>query len=391
LKCVFAGEKLAKHKTLFPVYETCPVIRIRIKFFLFIFMKKILKHIVVIIITLEARLVLRKYKPKIIAVTGSVGKTSTKDAIAVVLQKHFFIRSSMKSFNSEIGVPLTILGCESGWSSVWKWMKIILEGVALLVLHNHYPSVLVLEVGTDRPGDIKKVTSWLHPDIAVVTRIGAVPVHVEFFASRQALITEKANLVSAVKKDGVVILNHDDSDVMSMAQHVLTDVHLVSFGLSEGSVIRGIKPEICYAKDGTPEGLSSQVVCDGSTTPFRLYGSINEAYLFSALAACATAHSMGLPLTTIVERLSELTPSPGRSRLLEGIKETTIIDDSYNASPTAVQSALQGLRAVQTTGHKIAALGDMMELGKESVREHAKVGELAVESADVLVTVGLRA
>ena len=111
--------------------------------------------------------VLKKYKPKIVAVTGSVGKTGTKDAIYAVLESKFFVRSSEKSFNSELGVPLSILGCQSGWDSPFAWIRVFLEGLALILFKNHYPAWLVLEVGLDRPGDIAHIAQWLTPDIVI--------------------------------------------------------------------------------------------------------------------------------------------------------------------------------------------------------------------------------
>src|SRR3989338_11173054 len=126
-------------------------------------MKNFFKKIVVWILVTEARLVLRKYKPKIVAVTGSVGKTSTKDAIYTILSSVTFVRKSEKSFNTEIGLPLTILGCPNAWSNPFAWLGNFIEGMKLIVLPNHYPRTLILEVGADRPGDIKNIVRWMKP------------------------------------------------------------------------------------------------------------------------------------------------------------------------------------------------------------------------------------
>src|SRR3989338_6438454 len=146
-------------------------------------MSRAIRFCVVLLLTAQARAVLRKYHPHIIAVTGSVGKTSTKDAIYTVLSSKFFVRKSEKSFNSDVGVPLTILGCKNAWNNPFLWAKNLLEGFALLILKNHYPKWLVLEVGADRPGDIRKLARWLKPDVVVITALPDVPVHVEFFDS----------------------------------------------------------------------------------------------------------------------------------------------------------------------------------------------------------------
>src|SRR3989338_369090 len=147
-------------------------------------MEEILKNTVINILTWEAKQILKKYKPKIVAVTGSVGKTSTKDAIALVLESGFKkVGKSEKSYNSELGVPLAIIGAKSGWNSALKWLEVIWKGARLIVERNSYPEFLVLEIGADRPGDIKKIRSWLTPDVAVVTALADTPVHVEFFQS----------------------------------------------------------------------------------------------------------------------------------------------------------------------------------------------------------------
>lgn len=143
--------------------------------------KKVSKKVVTAILQFEAQLVLKKYKPNIVAVTGSVGKTSTKDAIFSVLSTSFFTRKSDKSFNNELGVPLTILGLQTAASDPSGWIRNIFDGLALILLTHKYPRWLVVEVGADRPGDIRAIASWLRPDIAVVTRLSDVPVHVEFF------------------------------------------------------------------------------------------------------------------------------------------------------------------------------------------------------------------
>ena len=123
-----------------------------------------------------------------------------------------------KSFNSELGVPLTILGCGSGWNNPALWFSNILEGLSLIFLKNHYPKWLVLEIGADRPDDIKKTARWLCPDIVVITRIGDVPVHIEFFQSVDDVVKEKTYLAAAVSKDGALILNGDDERVLAMKE-----------------------------------------------------------------------------------------------------------------------------------------------------------------------------
>ena len=124
-------------------------------------------------------------KPKIIAVSGTVGKTSAKEAIALVLGSEFDVRKSEKSYNSEIGVPLTIIGAKTGWGDPKQWLSIILKGLKVFLFANDYPEFLVLEMGVDRLNDMEKMISWVKPDVAVITAVGTIPVHVQYFSGRK--------------------------------------------------------------------------------------------------------------------------------------------------------------------------------------------------------------
>jgi len=144
-----------------------------------------MKKIVFWIIQLEAKIVLRKYKPRIIAITGSVGKTSAKNAIYDAINSFYYAGKSQKSYNTEIGIPLTILGKSVGYGNFWRslatWLKNIMEGILLIILPNVYPKWLVVEAGIDQPGDMDLINKWLNSDIVVFTRFAQTPAHVEFF------------------------------------------------------------------------------------------------------------------------------------------------------------------------------------------------------------------
>ena len=345
----------------------------------------------------EARLVLKKYKPKIIAVTGSVGKTSTKDAIYATLSKFYFIRKSTKSFNSEIGVPLTILGCANGWSSPSRWLKNIFDGFMLIVMPNPYPEWLVLEVGVDKPGDMDQITSWLKPDVVVVTRLSKVPVHVEFFKSPEAVFEEKGKLVKAVKPDGVVILNADDEDVL--AYKGTTSAKTMLFSMNDHADLAASHYAVLYehgvtmpssANNERPVGITFRLDYQGKSIPVTIKHSVGYQYIYTALAALSVGLSQGLNLVKLADALSEYDTPPGRMKLLDGIKKTAIIDDTYNSSPIALASALETLGMLGAK-RRIAVLGDMLELGKYSTEQHRKAGVHVYEHADLLVTVGVRA
>src|SRR3989339_898057 len=158
-------------------------------------MRTIFRKTLIHILRIESRLVISKYKPKIIAITGSVGKTSTKDAVYAVLSGITYVRKSEKSYNSEIGLPLTILGVPNGWNNPLIWLKNILKGLWLLLMYHKYPKWLVLEVGVSHPDDMHCTASWLKTDVVIITAIGETPAHIEFFNSRKHLIEEKSKLI----------------------------------------------------------------------------------------------------------------------------------------------------------------------------------------------------
>lgn len=353
-------------------------------------MKNILKKIIVLILELEARLVLKKYKPKIVAITGSVGKTTTKDAIFAVLNSAFFVRKSEKSFNSELGLPLTVLGCENAWNNPFLWFKNIFKGLGVIFLKNHYPKWLVLEVGADAPGDIERSAKILKPDIVVMTRFPTIPVHVEFFESPQVLISEKKKLAKYMKEDGILVFNKDDENMEAF--RIPKDAQKISFGYNEGSDILGMNDDILY-EESVPVGEIFRVEYAGSSAPVTLKGVIGKAHTYSALAAIAVGASQNLNIAQITSSLAKnYNSQSGRMRILRGIKNSVLLDDSYNASPVAVKKALETVFQIETKkeGRKIVALGDMLELGRFSAEEHKKIGELLTGKVDLLVAVGLR-
>ena len=216
-------------------------------------MKETFKKLISQILKIESKLILWKYKPKIIAVTGSFGKTSTKDAVYAVISKISYVRKSEKSYNSEIGLPLTILGCPNGWSNPYIWLKNVLKGLWLFIWPHKYPKWLVLEVGIGKPDDMHKTASWLKTDAVIITAIGETPVHIEFFDSRKHLIEEKSELIKTLKKDGILVLNADDSAVLAMKTK--TKNRIITYGFNEEADIRGSEDTILYSSTGEPQGI----------------------------------------------------------------------------------------------------------------------------------------
>ena len=352
-------------------------------------MKSFFKNILIKIITLEARAILKKYHPSIVAVTGSVGKTSTKDAIFTVLSPSCYVRKSEKSFNSDIGVPLTILGVQNAWNDPFHWLQNIFDGLDLIFFKHKYPECLVLEIGADHPDDIKKITEWLKPDISVITRIGDVPVHIEFFPSLDSLISEKAYLVKELKKDGNLILSADDKRVRDLSKDV--NQKCLTFGIKENATVSASNIEIMYSEDRRPQGMSFKLNFEGNSVPIKLKGILGIQQIYPVLAATVVGIARGISFSKIIDSLSNYTSTKGRMNIIPGINDSTIIDDSYNSSPDALHEALSTLSYIETSGKRIAILGDMMELGRYSADEHRRAGIHAIESCKIIITVGLRA
>ncbi len=377
-------------------------------------MKQWLKSLVVLVLQWEAKMVLRKYNPKVVAITGSVGKTSTKDAVYAVLSKKYHTRKSEKSFNSELGVPLTILGLGNAWGNPLHWIQNVIDGLSLVVTTHQYPEWLVLEVGADRPGDIRSLANWIKVDVAIITRLPEVPVHVEFFDSVEAVIEEKASLMDAVRPGGAILLYADDERTRKLEQRLpAPDAQIVLFGfeketdvwVSRFEVVREepARPDAGHSGEGPhawPIGMRAHITINGESAPVEILGSLGTHAFLPAVAAAAAGSVLGLSMQEIVAGIESYDPPPGRVRLLPGIKGTLIIDDTYNASPAATTAALDALALALprrasadlsiSQGRRVAVLADMMELGRMSVDEHRKIGIKAAKVADLLIVVGIR-
>jgi len=339
----------------------------------------------IFILKILAKATLWRYQPTIVGLTGSVGKTSSKEAIFAVLKNKFNVRRNQKNYNNELGVPLTILGQETGGQSLFHWLKVIIAGSLGIVYTRNYPEILVLEMGADKIGDIAYLVSFVRCYIGVITAIGAIPVHVEFFQGAEQVAQEKANLIKSLDKDGWAILNFDDERVRAMAEK--TKAKVFGYGFHPDADLQASQLE-AHLDDLSQAAISFKVDYLGSNVPLRLTGLLGVHQICPALVAIAVGLIFKMNLVEISQALKNYQLPPGRLRLLKGIKKSWIIDDTYNASPIATLAALEVL--AKTKGRKIAVLGDMLELGSFSEEAHRQVGAKAAQDVDLLLTVGER-
>lgn len=339
------------------------------------------------ILKILARITLWRYRPIIIAITGSMGKTSTKEAIFSVLKEDFSVRRNIKNYNNEIGLPLTILGVTSAGRSIIGWFFNFIKAFLFLIYYPKYPKILVLEMGVDKPGDMEYLMSIVRPHISVFTGVGDIPVHVEFFKGPKALAREKGKIIKYLTRNDFAVLNIDDPLVANRADK--TKAKIISYGFSDEADFCPQELDFSYSLDEQDIlGISFKIISSGKVVPFRLSGILGYHQLYVALAAIAVGKILGMNLVEISNHLADYQGPAGRMRLLGGVKNSFIIDDTYNASPTATQKALETLGDIPAEGKKIAVLGDMLELGSYAQKAHRKIGRLALEVSDIFIAVG---
>jgi len=352
-------------------------------------MRSILQYILKIL----AKVVLYRYKPEIVAVTGNVGKTSTKEAIAQVLEKFFRVRQNKRNYNNEIGVPLTIIGLETGGSSLIAWLKNFLLALRTILWRGDYPEILILEMGIDKPGDMEYLMSFIPVDVAVITAIGEFPVHLEFFPGKGKLVQEKALLAKSLDGEGQVVLNYDDLSVRAIGDELPEGLKKIQYGFGQAANLRIMNYELGIRNlEKKDFGISFKLEYGGSIVPAQIKGATGKQHAFALAAAAGVGLYFGLNLVEISGAFKKHRSLPGRTNLLKGIKQTWIIDDSYNASPLATLASLEILNQFsEGKRRRIAVLGDMLELGSKTEEGHRQVGKKVKETADLLFTVGSRA
>lgn len=323
----------------------------------------------------------------IIGITGSVGKTSSKEAIQNIVARERMVRAPSKNFNNELGLPLAIIGNFKSIGGVLFWISVLGKGIySVIVKDKHYPEVLILEYGIDRPGDMKKLLDIARPHVGVFTAMGKVPVHVEYFTGPDQVAKEKAKLIAQLPATGFAILNADDPLVMHAKSD--TRAQIITFGTSEHADVR--VSNFANHFDGHSTGISMKLTYGGSFVPVRIDGALGESQAFTSAIACSVGLVFGMNLVSIADVLSKYEAPAGRLRCIQGIRESMIIDDTYNAAPKAMENAIDTLASLPAR-RRIAVLGDMLELGKYTLEVHEEIGKrVKKKGIDVLVTIGLR-
>lgn len=353
-------------------------------------MKKILKKIIVKILIWEARAILNKYQPKIILVGGDVGKTTTKDATYEAVKNSFSARKSTKSLNSETGLPLSIIGKETGWRSPIAWIKILTRGLHLLIKKQEYPELLVLELGDGKPGDTLMITKWLEADVLILTKVDDIPSHVEFFDSIEGSRKEKSDLIKALKKDGTLITNTEDVNALKIIKNSnRSDISVKKYGTDPNSNLQ-IK-DYSIKKSNSKIGLEINLSLNSKDFQLFIPGYLGSGVVHAISAGILASGALGSETQKCLDGFEGNLDFPrGRLRVIPGVKKTILIDDTYNAGHASTKLALDTLKSFPEAKRRIALLADMLELGKHSQEAHEKIGVMCPKNCDILITVGDR-
>jgi UDP-N-acetylmuramoyl-tripeptide--D-alanyl-D-alanine ligase len=327
----------------------------------------------------QARRLIKRHHLIVVAVCGSVGKTSTRSAIVTVLRQKLKTQAiHHPGYNSELGLPLSIFEMRTPDSLInpfaWAWRLIQAE---IIINRPYAGQVLVLELGTDHPGEIDRYLRYLQPDVGVITAI--TPEHMENFESLDAVAAEELKIVSACK----YLLASASIPAHYKKKFIGVHPHHDYYGTTKHDTY-----QIAVSQDDPVSGMTCTISKSGHKVIKDLsIGLFGESAALSALAAFAVADHLGLSSQTISKGLGKLKPVAGRMQVMKGENDSILIDDTYNSSPAAVEASLQALYATSPRGRRIAILGSMNELGAESKTYHEQIGPAAA-GVDLLLTVG---
>lgn len=335
-------------------------------------MKRFFRNLIAKFLILHARRRVHAHST-VIGVTGSIGKTTAKEAMAKILSTRFTTLASAKSLNSDFGVPLTLLEEEeSGFSDPLKWLGILFRAEWRGYTKLSHEKI-ILELGIDAPGDIPRLLEIIEPQIGVF--LNAAPVHLENFRNVEEIAAEKSLLIANLPAPGVAILNADDK----FSRATATRAKKIFFGTAVDADLRATKIRENLG------GLSAEISWKGETAQFRA-PVLGRQNLPSLLAAITVGVVEGISLKKSVEALKNFRLPPGRLNLLEGMRGSRIIDGSYNSNPMSLAAALTTLGQLEAE-RKIVILGQMNELGSDSENYHREAAKQAADIADIVIGV----
>jgi len=341
------------------------------------------------ILKILARAVLKRQKPEIVAITGSVGKTSTKEACFKVFKQKFNTWCTPKNYNTEIGVPLAIIGVvKTPKRSFLKWFKVFLKALFFLIFKTKkYPEILILELGADKPGDIAYFMSFIKPDVSIITAINKV--HLANFHKFSQLIAEKRQIIESLDQNSYAVLNFDDELIVKNSNK--TSARILSYGLKNSKAKVKAK-EVKIISRNQQLGLYFKLMYKNTVMPVFIRGLLAKHQIYSLLAAVACGLIYDITPVNIAHGLENFSSLKGRFNLIKSSKGYCIIDDTYNASLPSVRAALESLAALPLGKRKVAVLADMLELGSVEKLAHLELGKIAKEQElDLLFTYGKRA
>jgi UDP-N-acetylmuramoyl-tripeptide--D-alanyl-D-alanine ligase len=340
-------------------------------------MKNMILKFVYWLLAKYARKVINLHRPFVIAVTGSVGKSSTKEAIFQVLHDNFGseVRKNYGNLNAEIGIPLTILGYDRVPSKILWPVFLILA--YFRTFQKKYPKYIVLEMGVEHPGDLQYFSTIVKPDIGVITAISAV--HSANFGGIEGLVKEKLSMINIVKDHGKVIINND---LVSLGSLENDSKEIITIGVdSKMSTYRA--ESINLGLDGT----DYRIITTGQKIAIKT-SLIGKQFVYAQLIAFAIGQIFDIQSLKIKQSLEKIKPINGRLRLIEGKNGITILDDTYNADPLGVKAALDVLSLIKYSGRKVVIIGNMNELGKMEKEKHEEIATYAKGKCDLAIFAG---
>jgi UDP-N-acetylmuramoyl-tripeptide--D-alanyl-D-alanine ligase len=284
----------------------------------------------------------QRFPIPVVAITGSSGKTTTKEMVATIASRTRNALKTEGNLNNRIGLPLTLLRLRK----------------------NH--ELAIVEMGTNSPGEIARLAAIAVPDVGLITNIG--PAHIEGLGSLEAIREEKGSLFEVMAGRGMALLNHDDPAIGVLAERL--QGKRVTFGLGPGAAITAGRVETAG-----PEGVRFDLVIDGIDTPVFL-AAAGEHNVRNALAAAAAAWTLGFDRSEIAAGLAAFRPVSGRTEIRQLGNGAYLIIDTYNANPASVREALKTLLGLRENGNAVVILGDMLELGERSEEWHEEIGAL---------------